>query len=132
MRHRVLFRNEFYTIEYNTIDNWVKIIWANIQSEDKIHEGYEKALQHLHGQNAAKLLDDQSNARNLLNEVAEWLINNWYPRAMAGGLKFHALVYTWNNYNHLAAEKLKNTLRGGIIQGFEDITVAKKWLCDIN
>lgn len=132
MRHRLLFQNESYTIEYNAIDNWVKIIWSDIQSEDKIHEGYEKALLHLHGQNAPKLLDDQSNVRNLLNEFTDWLINDWYPRAMAGGLKFHALVYTRNYYNHLAAEKLKNTLRSGIIQGFEDIMVAKKWLCDIN
>ncbi|MGZ5243254.1 MAG: hypothetical protein ACXWEY_15090 [Bacteroidia bacterium] len=132
MKHRLLFQNINYIIECNAIDNWIKIIWGEQQSLDSIKYGYEKVLQYLYEQSSPRLLDDQSKVKNLLSESLDWLATDWYPRAERRGLKFHAMVYTRNNFSHLSAEKLKKTLSNSIIQGFEDINVAKKWLSDLD
>jgi hypothetical protein len=130
MRHRILFKNENFTIEYNTIDNWLKIVWSKQQTIDSIQVGYEKALQYIYQQNTNKLLDDQSQVTDIFGDIIDWLAYEWYPSALNKGLKYHACINSRNSFSNLSTEKLKRLVTKGIIQGFEDVNVAKKWLAD--
>jgi hypothetical protein len=58
-----------------------------------------------------------------------WVRDNWWPRAIAVGLKIGANKHPEAHFGKVAIEKLQASAPGGfLIRTFEDIESAATWL----
>ncbi|AMM50119.1 hypothetical protein TH61_01525 [Rufibacter sp. DG15C] len=129
MKHIHLLSTDFLNLEYNAVDDILISTWKGNLSNAEIKQGYESISLHLKKNFCHKLLDNHKDVRGLWAELADWVALDWYPRAKAAGLEYHACIYSTNTFSHLSTEKaIEMMQQTGIAQGFEDATAAENWL----
>ncbi|MDU0371765.1 STAS/SEC14 domain-containing protein [Hymenobacter endophyticus] len=75
------------------------------------------------------LLNDKTNATGDWVEAMDWLEYEWLPRAMEGGLRSIAYVFSPDMHNQLASMEFFERVRQYIpIQMFQDVPAAWQWL----
>jgi hypothetical protein len=89
----------------------------------------EKLLELAKQYNSSKLLSDVRTAKVFAAEDQQWVTQDWTPRAMAAGLKYHAVIIPESTLAKLGydAFKSKVTSLGYTICYFTDIEAAKEW-----
>lgn len=128
MRHIKLLTTEFLTIEYNAVDDFLFADWHGNLTNDAIVQGYENILFYLKREHSRKLLDNHYDVKGLWAELAEWCAYDWYPRAGAAGLEYHAAVYSQDHFSRLSTDKAIRMVKSGIIKGFDTVQEAEGWL----
>lgn len=98
---------------------------------DYSKEFMDKALGLLIENHASKWLGDQRNAFTMGKELQDWLENDWFPRAVKGGLKKMAVVIPDNiiQQNVIKRATDKGTSTGPIeSKTFSGYKEAVEWL----
>lgn len=60
--------------------------------------------------------------------LANWISQDWYPRAQQAGLEAHAVVFAADYFGRRSTEKALHRIAGGTIAGFEDVDIARRAL----
>ncbi|GAA4315739.1 hypothetical protein [Nibribacter koreensis] len=129
MKHIQLLSTECLTLEYNAVDDFLISHWKGELSTQDIKQGYESIILHLKKNFCHKLLDDHKDVRGLWADLADWVAHDWYPRAKAAGLEYHACIFSTSTFSRLSTEKAIEMMKEtGIAQGFEDEMAAENWL----
>jgi len=131
MRHRIVHKSDFLTIEYNAVDDFLHVIWTIGQSSDTIREGYEHVLSHIRSEFCRKVLDDQRHIQGIWVDIADWVVSDWYPRAQQAGLASHVVIYPEDFFGKRSTEEALRRIPGGGIVGFEDALAAERYLVSL-
>ena len=128
MKHIRLLSNEYLTLEYNAVDDYIYADWHGSLTNDAIKQGYEDILFYLKKEYCHKLLDSHYGVQSLWVELTDWLAYDWHPRAEKAGLQYHAAVYSQNHFSRLSTEQAVSMVQKGIVKGFDTVEQAESWL----
>lgn len=123
------FGNIYLTIDYDAANGWVYNNWVGYQTYAGIISGADACLWPLQQNDCSYLLNDNRQVVGPWDHAVEWIVTNWAPRAIAGGLTHFAHVVSVES---LAAQSAKSMLLGFegqlIMHMFDDIAEAQTWL----
>lgn len=109
----------------------VVIVWRRYATSVQlrfIHE-YLLCLVQRHG--VRKILGDDTALPTIHADDQAWITDEWMPRAVAAGLRVGASKSPRSHFGRLAIEHLRGGAPSGLtIRGFEDVTDARRWLCE--
>ena len=128
MKHRILYESNFLVLEFDVIADYLHAIWARDQTPTTINEGYERILHHLNREFCHRLLDNHQAIHGYWADQADWVSQNWYPRARHAGLENHAVVYSTDILGRRSTEEALRGMTGGTVAGFEDVDTARRAL----
>ena len=128
MEHRILYESNSLVVEYNVLANYFCAIWGRDQTPTTIVEGYERILYYLQREHCQKLLDNHEAICGYWADSADWLSQDWYPRARQAGLRNHAVVYATDILARRSTEEALQGITGGSVAGFEDFATAQQVL----
>ena len=126
---KYLFYEDYITIEYNDQYDWIYADWKGYQTENSVKNGCEKVLESLKAFHCSKVLNDNTRVIGIWTPASVWVGSNWLPRMKDAGLKYFAWIYSQSVMSRVSTdESIRNTDIPDIVQTFEDIGMAKKWL----
>lgn len=126
---KYFFYEDFLTIEYSDQSNWIYSDWRGHQTERSVKEGCEKLYDALIAFHCSKILNDNTNVAGIWMPAFAWVGGIWLPRVKDAGLKYFAWVYSHSAISRvLADESIRSTDVPDIVQTFESIESARKWL----
>ncbi|MBC6606617.1 hypothetical protein H8B13_07290 [Hymenobacter sp. BT188] len=128
MHHRILFVADHLVLEYDALANYLHAIWGREQTLETIQAGYEQILLTLQREHCHRLLDNHGAIHGIWTDSADWLSQNWYPRARRAGLEAHTVVFATEFFGRRSTEEVLRRIAGGVIVGFEDVEVARRAL----
>ncbi len=123
------FGKVYLTIDYDPANGWVYNNWTGYQTQSGIIAGADAGLSMLAEHNCAYLLNDNRHVIGPWDHAVEWIVTDWAPRAIAGGLTHFAHVVSPES---LAAQSARSMLLG--VEGqltmhlFDDFEQARQWL----
>lgn len=104
--------------------------WKGYQSLNTGTQGCERILALMVRHNVHDILNDNTHARGLWMEPAQWAAKDWFPRMKQAGMKRFAWVYSPAKFSQLstdAALALMDTTALGV-EVFQDKDTALAWL----
>jgi hypothetical protein len=126
------FEEDFITIEYNSLNNWLYADWKGYQTEGSVKLGCENILQALLQYKCTKVLNDNTNVLGIWTPAAKWVGAEWFPRMEKAGLKYFAWVYSPSKLSQVSTtEAIHHTPDKELVQTFYEIEAAKKWLLSV-
>ena len=126
---KYLFFEDFLTIEYNDQSDWIYSDWKGYQTESSIKEGCEKLYDALKTFRCSKILNDNTNVVGIWTPASAWMGGIWLPKMREVGLKYFAWVYSQSAMSRVSTdESIRSTDVPGVVQTFEDMESAKRWL----
>ncbi|GAB3308179.1 hypothetical protein GCM10027348_39610 [Hymenobacter tenuis] len=128
MHHRIVFSSDHLVLEYDVLANYLHAIWGREQTGSTIQAGYEQILLTLQHEFCHRLLDNHRAIEGIWIEAAEWVSQDWYPRAQRAGLQAHAIVYAAEFFGRRSTEEVVRRIAGGAVVGFEEVDVARRAL----
>lgn len=126
MEHRLFHQCDSLVVEYNVLANYLYAVWARDQTPTTIAAGHERILQYLQREHCPRLLDNHQAIHGYWAEPADWLSQDWYPRARQGGLTNHAVVYATDILACRSTEEALQGIAGGSVAGFVDLATARR------
>ncbi|QNF32623.1 STAS/SEC14 domain-containing protein [Adhaeribacter swui] len=119
----------FLTITFEAENNWVYNNWFGSQSQENVRLGANTCLEILMQNHCSYLINDNRLVAGPWSQATDWLLTNWLPRAIAGGLTYFAHITSLEPLARLSAENLRNHLVGNLqMEIFEDVPRAEAWL----
>jgi len=126
---RYFFYDDFLTIEYNDQSDWIYSDWKGYQTESSVKDGCEKLYNAVKAFYCSKILNDNTNVIGIWTPASAWVGGTWLPRMKEAGLKYFAWVYSPSALSRLSTdESIRNTDVPDMVQTFEDIKSARRWL----
>lgn len=123
------FGKVYLTIAYDSTNRWVYNNWIGYQTYTGIITGADACLPTLQEHTCPYLLNDNRQVLGPWDHAVEWIVTNWAPRAIAGGLTHFAHVVSPES---LAAQSAKSMLLGFegqlTMHMFDNIEEAQAWL----
>jgi hypothetical protein len=127
----VVYLEDFYqTISWDETLRYFTLEARGFVPDEKTKAGMEQLLEFFQQQGASKLLLDLKQTAPFSKDLEVWLIQSWYPRMIAAGLKNLALVLPQNALARLHLDKAvaKKPLPNLETELFEKLAPAIKWL----
>ena len=125
----VLFQDDFLTIYFNQIDNWIYADWTGFQTTETIKDGSEQVLQAIKKSGVHKLINDNTHLTGMKANAVEWLATNLAPRLQSAGLQYLSWIYKTNSFSEASADLvLSNSETDIIVIVFDNVAMAEKWL----
>jgi hypothetical protein len=125
------FGKVYLHITYDATNHWVHNDWIGYQTYVGIVAGAEACLGPLAEHQCAYLLNDNRQVIGPWDHAVEWIVTNWAPRAIAGGLTHFANVVSPESLAASSAQSMALGLNGQLqMTLFSDIEKAKQWLRD--
>ncbi|MDQ3292255.1 MAG: hypothetical protein M3Q05_13290, partial [Bacteroidota bacterium] len=119
----------FLSISFDAENDWIYGNWIGSQTQENVRLGANAYLEILTEYHCSYLINDNRLVAGPWSQAMEWLITNWLPRAIAGGLTHFAQVISPEPLARLSAENLSHRLSRYIqVQTFEEIQKAQEWL----
>lgn len=119
----------FLTIAYDAENHWVHNNWLGYQTLETVMQGANVCIDILEKYKCPYLLNDNRLVAGPWHQAAEWIAQDWTPRAIATGLIYFAHVVSPEYLARLSAENLNNKISGSFnMQIFVDYEDAKNWL----
>ena len=128
MQHRVLLVSDHLVLEYDALANYLHAIWGREQTLATIQAGYEQIISALQREHCHRLLDNHRAIHGIWTDLADWVSQDWYPRAQRAGLEVHAIVFATDYFGRRSTEEALKRVAGGAIAGFEDVDTALRAL----
>ncbi|HEX2204457.1 MAG TPA: STAS/SEC14 domain-containing protein [Longimicrobium sp.] len=124
-----LFRAPFIAIGLDAAEGWLHVEWEGYQTVGTVQQGCERVLALLAQHGVAKVLNDNTEVLGGWSEAAEWLVDDWYPRMRAAGLRCFAWVYSPSRLSQLSADETMARLgEASGVQVFAYADEARRWL----
>ena len=124
--HRIFHQCDSLVVKYNVLANHFYAIWARDQTPATIAAGYERILLYQRRERCQRLLDNHEAIHGYWADSADWLNQDWYPRARQADLKNHAVVYATDILARRSTEEALQGIAGGSVAGFVDLAMARQ------
>lgn len=124
------FNEDFLEIHYNDEDKYVLMKWKGFVHGDSFRLGLNKGLELIVMKKSSRWLADLRNMKVLSLEDQEWSSNNWFPRAIEGGIRKMAIVLPQSALGKMGVKNVMNKVGDIKIETsyFPTIEEAEKWL----
>ena len=123
------FGNVYLRITYEPANHWVHNDWIGYQTYVGIVAGADACLIPLAENKCAYLLNDNRRVIGPWDHAVDWIVTNWAPRAIAGGLTHFANVVSPESLAASSAQSMALGLNGQLqMRLFSDVDEAKQWL----
>jgi hypothetical protein len=123
------FGKVYLRITYEPANHWVCNDWIGYQTYVGIVAGADACLAPLVENKCAYLLNDNRQVIGPWDHAVDWIVTNWAPRAIAGGLTHFANVVSPESLAASSAQSMALGLSGQLqMHLFSDIDEAKQWL----
>ncbi len=127
----MIYLNEkFIQISYDEKVPCVIMQWKDFATSTEFKLGLNKGLELLMEKKTGNWLADLRKMDVIDPDDEQWSNEDWFPRAIAGGVKKMALIPSEDIFNKLSVENIMNEVAGTglIIHYFENPEEAKNWL----
>lgn len=125
------FGKVYLRIDYDAANHWVYNEWVGYQTYVGIVAGADACLLPLAKHGCACLLNDNRQVIGPWDHTVEWIVTDWAPRAIAGGLTHFANVVSAEALAASSAQAMALGLHGQLqMHLFADIELARQWLRD--
>jgi hypothetical protein len=123
------FGKVYLRITYDAPNHWVHNDWVGYQTYVGIVAGAEACLGPLAENACAYLLNDNRQVIGPWDHAVEWIVTNWAPRAIAGGLTHFANVVSPESLAATSAQSMALGLDGQLqVRSFDQVEDAQQWL----
>jgi hypothetical protein len=123
------FGKVYLRISYDTANRWVYNEWIGYQTYVGIVAGADACLGPLTENSCAYLLNDNRQVIGPWDHAVAWIVTNWAPRAIAGGLTHFANVVSAESLAASSAQSMALGLDGQLqMHLFSEIDEAMQWL----
>jgi hypothetical protein len=123
------FGNVYLRITYEPANHWVYNDWIGYQTYVGIVAGADACLLPLAENKCAYLLNDNRRVIGPWDHAVDWIVTNWAPRAIAGGLTHFANVVSPESLAASSAQSMALGLNGQLqMRLFSEVDEAKQWL----
>ena len=94
-------------IFYNKDLKAVHTVWKGIYSSGaEFRKILDEIINLMSLKKTSAVIADARNMKVISGDDQQWIVNDWYPRAIAAGFKYEALVVTENTFNELTIKKI--------------------------
>jgi hypothetical protein len=125
------FQDYYVTISWDESSQAVILAWKGFISFDKLRMGLNKGLELYQAKGGkGRWLADTSQILPFSKEAERWVNEDWFPRAIAAGLKKMALVIPKSALGKMSVESVMGKVPGTELTTayFDSQEAAKKWL----
>jgi hypothetical protein len=123
------FGKVYLRIAYDPANHWVYNDWIGYQTYVGIVAGADACLEPLAENACAYLLNDNRQVVGPWDHAVEWIVTNWAPRAIAGGLTHFANVVSPESLAATSAQSMALGLDGQLqMHMFDNMANAQQWL----
>lgn len=108
----------------------VHMSWKTFSTSEEMRAGLEKGLELVREKNASKWLADVRQMGIISEEDQKWSNEDWFPRALAAGIKYMAVIVSEDIFNKMSVEEIMNNVPGTDLTShyFNSIEDAREWL----
>lgn len=108
----------------------VHLDWNAQSTSGQFREACDFALNLLIEKKARKMIADNSKVSAVSEENQNWLIENWFPRAIEKGFEYSAVIQSNKEGVKSALQFIvsKVSTNHVIVQNFQELSSAKQWL----
>lgn len=128
-----VFKNPGIEITYNEDSKCIIADWKGFHSLHSIKTGCVKLLEALSNYNSCKILNNNVNVLGGWENAVGWVAAEWFPLAIASGLKNIAWVYSASTFSRLSVDHaIQNSPPAISHKTFSNITDAGNWIKDLD
>ncbi|HUS15033.1 MAG TPA: STAS/SEC14 domain-containing protein [Chloroflexia bacterium] len=126
------YQTPFVDISWEADPGCVYTAWHGYHTDEQGRHALEKGLELLVQKGAHCWLGDQRHRAVFSLSFQQWSDEQWFPRAIASGLRRLAIVNSDSALTRMAANRLAGDLaaRGLAVAFFNDPDAARSWLRD--
>jgi hypothetical protein len=100
----LFFENENVKIYYMKKEKCGMARWYGFASGANYREGLNKAIELYQSKNTGKWIGNLQNMEAITFEDQEWTNNDWFPRAVASGLKKLGVIVGKDIFNQMSVD----------------------------
>lgn len=129
-----LYEHPACAIYYNVDLNLVQTVWKGIEvSSDDFRRILNQIIKALIYSTANVVLADARRMPPISETDQEWILDDWYPRAVKAGFRYQGLVLAKNSYNEIAVKELSQQYDKWVVSThyFTTINEALGWIKEL-
>ncbi len=122
----------YLKISYQEADDYLAVEWLGYISAQFVMEGSNAIIEAAKVCGTAQFLSDKTTVQGTYKKTNQWLEEDWFPRAIAAGLRFGASLLSENIFSQMSSKDLEERVQGGgmIYKNFANKEDAVNWLKD--
>ncbi len=115
---------------YDNENHWLYADWFGRVKDELVKEGLDMIAKGFESKQTSVLLNDNTNLLGTWTGVIQWIINDWYPRALKAGYKKVAFIYSPDAFTKFSVDALRKQDKDSPVEqmSFKNISEAKNWL----
>ena len=104
--------------------------WKKFAKGEDFRQGLNEGLELLEQHGTSKWLADLRDLGTVTKEDQEWSNEQWYPRAINGGIRYMAIIMPKSVISSMSVTNILTRVKDINVetQYFDDIDSAKEWL----
>lgn len=120
----------FLSIDWDPNTQAVIMKWKSFAHGDDFRAGLNAGLDLIKEKKSHKWLADLRDLGTVPTKDQEWSNNDWYPRAIAGGIRKMAIIMPKSTLSSMSVKNILTKVQGVDIETnyFDNIDAAKEWL----
>ncbi len=124
------FKKDFLEIHWDEDAKCVIMHWKKFAAGEDFRTGLNKGLQLIIEKNSSRWLADMRNMQVLALEDQDWANQDWFPRAIKGGIRKMALVQPKSALAKMGVRNVMNKVMDVNLEtnNFDNVSDAKAWL----
>jgi len=130
----IFYEQPFIKIRWNEAERLVEIEWSGFAFGEPYREAMDKALELHRDKGCPRSVSDMTRAAVMEPDDAQWILDDWTPRAKASGVRTIAIVMPASVVGQMQLEQIhrrsgkQRTDELGIaVEYFADGEAAKRW-----
>jgi hypothetical protein len=105
--------------------------WRRYATSAQLRYVHERMIALLRENGLAKILSDDTGLPTIHAEDQKWIVENWFPRAIAAGLRTVANKTPDSYFGKLSVTNIQATIAKDIaVRTFDELADARRWLID--
>lgn len=120
----------FYNRDLHIIQTFWKGIYVN---EERLRGILNEIIKVLGEMNSSVIIADARQMYIIRPEDQEWILKDWYPRAIAAGFRYQGLILNKDSFSELAIKKIVEEYDAATIttQYFDSPSSALDWVREL-
>ncbi|MCS7019895.1 MAG: hypothetical protein RMJ87_12170 [Cytophagales bacterium] len=123
-----IFCNTNGSVQYDEQCGCVLLTLKGYAQGSEYRDLMNQAILLLKKHNCSKLLGNTSQSEVIPLEDQDWTNSEWAERAIQAGLRYNAIVLAEDIFGRLSIESITESAKTVVVQYFNSLSEAKKWL----
>lgn len=126
----IYFDEKYLTVRWDAAYRCVVMAWKSYATGPQFRTGLEKGLELVKKKAAKNWLADMRKMGVVSPENQKWSNEDWFPRAIAAGIKKMALVVPASTLAQMSVDSIMSKVEGASLETayFDNIEDAQAWL----